>query len=52
MADVQMRRNVRIPAWYLLMAVLGILSNCETCAFWSVLPGAITLCLQMRLGSS
>ncbi len=29
--DARMRRGVRIPAWYLLLvAVLGILSKCES----------------------
>jgi hypothetical protein len=29
--DVRMRRGIRIPAWYLLLvAVLGILSGCES----------------------
>jgi hypothetical protein len=29
--DVRMRRGVRIPAWYLLLAaVLGILSRCQS----------------------
>lgn len=29
--DARMRRGVRIPAWYLLLvAVLGILSGCES----------------------
>ena len=29
--DARMRRGVRIPAWYLLLvAVLGILSQCES----------------------
>ena len=29
--DAQMRRGIRIPAWYLLLAaVLGILSRCQS----------------------
>jgi hypothetical protein len=29
--DTRMRRGIRIPAWYLLLvAVLGILSKCES----------------------
>ena len=48
--DARMRRGVRIPAWYLLLvAVLPILSKCETCAIWSVLPGVTTPCRPMPL---
>jgi hypothetical protein len=29
--DIRMRRGIRIPAWYfLLVAVLGILSGCQS----------------------
>lgn len=28
--DARMRRGVRFPAWYLLVAVLGILSRCQS----------------------
>jgi hypothetical protein len=41
--DTRMRRGIRIPAWYLLLvAVLGILSRCQTCGIWSDSPSATT----------
>lgn len=43
--DARMRRRIRIPAWYLLLvAVLWILSRCQSLRDSSVLLSATTAC--------
>ena len=43
--DARMRRGVRIPAWYLLLvAVLGIMSGCQSLRDLERLPSDTTAC--------
>ena len=52
--DARMRRGARFPAWYLLVAVLGILSGCQSLRDLERFPirqhNVLTVALGIELG--